>query len=97
MFDANRFWAKVAPADARGCRLWMGARKPRGYGVVVVDGKQVGAHRVAWRLAHGTLADDVIVCHARGEPACEPACVAVGHLYVGEPVRRRDLAGLPPQ
>lgn len=73
------FWAKVGPADARGCRPWLGARR-NGYGVVKRDGKVRQAHRVAWELIHGAPAPPTMeVMHT-----CDnQPCCAGAHLVLG--------------
>lgn len=71
---AERFWAKVEKTDA--CWLWRGTLHQLGYGRVKVDGKNKGAHRVAYELAVGPIADGLEIehlCHVR-------ACVNPDHL-----------------
>ncbi len=47
----ERFWAKVAPADANGCLTWVAKRTPGGYGQFTLShGHLVGAHRYAFEL-----------------------------------------------
>lgn len=73
----ERFWAKVDKSDE--CWLWTGTTSVRGYGKLIVSGKQVQAHRFAYSLAHGAITPDQIVCHR-----CDtPLCVRVSHLFVG--------------
>jgi HNH endonuclease len=43
------------------------------------DGKLKRAHRVAWELTHGSVPDDLHVCHH-----CDrPLCVNPEHLFLG--------------
>lgn len=69
-----------------GCVLWIGATKG-GYGVIVIDGRQRAAHRVAYELARGPIAEGLVVDHL-----CEnKLCVNPEHLDLvtpGENVRR---------
>lgn len=73
----ERFWAKVdRSAGPEGCWPWLGFINPDGYGHVWEDGKQIGAHRVAWRLFNGpTPAGKELdhLCRVR-------SCVNPGHL-----------------
>ena len=51
----ERFWKHV---DKSGdCWLWTGGLTPEGYGKFWLNGKHVGAHRVAYALATGGLPD----------------------------------------
>lgn len=83
-----RFWSKVRKAEGEGCWLWQGARGAGGYGQIGVwrqgpNGRRVlvkiGAHRVAWELTNGSVADGLHVLHR-----CDtPACVRPDHLFLG--------------
>lgn len=74
------------------CWLWAGAKGHFGYGVLKHDGKQVYAHRVAWRLSHGEIQNGQCVLHK-----CDtPACVNPAHLFLGtkaDNARDRDAKG----
>ena len=60
----TRFWAKAAPADERGCRLWTGATDGGGrYGGFWDGGKVVRAHRWAYEQQHGPVPDDLVLDH----------------------------------
>jgi hypothetical protein len=75
-----------------GCREWIGARHPSGYGVIRIDGKNQYAHRVAFVLAGGVLDDKLVLDHLK----CDyPPCIRADHLAQvtqGENVARNRLA-----
>jgi hypothetical protein len=61
-----------------GCFLWQGARNQHGYGVFVVEGRQLLAHRVALQLERGRPPGK-LVRHLCGRAACcNPAHLTTG-------------------
>jgi hypothetical protein len=86
---ADRFWSKV---DATGpCWEWTAA-KTHGYGTAWDGQRARPAHRMAWELLVGPIAEGLVLDHL-----CKnPACVNPDHLEPvtqGENLRRAKVAG----
>lgn len=71
-----RFVAGSTPAPADECWPWLKARDSHGYGVVWLNGRRSGAHRVAFVIAKGEIPSGLVLDHL----CRNRACVNPGHL-----------------
>lgn len=57
-----------------GCLEWTGATQGSGYGVIWLDGKNIGTHRLAWMLVNGPIPDGLMIRHfvCDNPPCCDP-------------------------
>lgn len=79
----ERFEEKYIPEPMSGCYLWTAALDDAGYGRIGVDGRTVGAHRVAYELYVGPIPDGMTLDHL----CRNRACVNPAHL---EPVTKGE-------
>ena len=72
----NRFESKVKKTD--NCHLWTAAKQKQGYGMFSYNGKSTPAHRFAYLLYKGEIAENMVV-----HQTCEANdCVNPEHLVL---------------
>ena len=72
----DRFNSKVSKTE--NCHIWTAARQKQGYGMFSYDGKSLPAHRFAYLLHKGEIAENMVV-----HQTCENnACVNPEHLVL---------------
>ena len=75
----------VGPPRVGGCWEWQGAFDTKGYGRIVIDRREVRAHRFSYELANGPIPSGQHVMWRCGNSRC----VRPDHLYLGRtPVER---------
>lgn len=82
-----RFWSKVRVTD--GCWEWKASHDTRGYGLLWLNRRWIGAHRFAYELLVGPIPDGLEIDHlCRNKSCVNPAHLEpVTHL---ENMRRAD-------
>lgn len=63
-----RFLGRVRKTDS--CWLWVGAKRPDGYGQIGIGFGRVLAHRLAYTLANGLIPDGLQIDHLCRKPPC---------------------------
>lgn len=80
----ERFWAKVAKRGETECWEWQGSRSRKNYGLFFMPGRGRNggkdyAHRVAYVLSTGPIADGEIIMHiCDNPPCCNPSHLVAG-------------------
>lgn len=80
----KRFWLNVEGADnPAACWGWQGVKIPTGYGQLCVEGKMVGAHRLAYEILVGPIPEGLVIDHT----CRNTGCVNPAHM---EPVTNKE-------
>lgn len=89
------YWSRVGRDPAITCWPWVGALSDHGHGRLWVHGQCVGAHRVAWALAHPDYPLPEMVTHDCDTPSCQnPAHLRAGDVASNN-AEYRARAGMP--
>lgn len=73
------FWSFVdRSGGSDSCWPWNGYRTRYGYGSRVVNGRWIGAHRLAWEEHHGQPAPPLLMHTCDNPPCCNPAHLVPG-------------------
>jgi hypothetical protein len=75
----ERFWSKVVVGGPDDCWMWTANKTPAGgYGMFWLNGRSIGAHRMAYELEVGPIPEGLTIDHVCGVPGCvNPAHLAV--------------------
>lgn len=84
----HRFEQQYERRNESQCWEWEGAVLKRGYGSIKVNGSTERAHRIAYRLEHGSIPEGLFALHH-----CDnKLCVNPSHLYLGTHEDNREDA-----
>ena len=83
----ERFVQKFIPEPNTGCWLWTACCSSGGYGSIKLNGKMVGAHRVAYELFVGPIPYGLELDHVKARGCVGSVCVNPQHL---EPVTHQE-------
>lgn len=76
---SKRVEAHTSYVPICGCWLWTGALNNMGYGMLMVNGKRVLAHRASYEVNVGPIPEGLFALHE-----CDtPSCVNPNHITLG--------------
>jgi hypothetical protein len=91
--DPQRFWEKVARKQPGDCWPWSGCLNGDGYGFLYWNSRNTAAHRLAFELMNGPIAEGMDIDHlCRRRACCNPA-----HLTPVTHKENLQRAGLIPR
>jgi hypothetical protein len=70
-------YTQVDPST--GCHIWQASTNQAGYGQLILDGRMISAHRLAWIAKHGPIGKGLEVC----DRCDERRCCNPDHMFLG--------------
>lgn len=71
------FWERVAKGTTEECWIWKGSLGRKGYGRFTMGLWAELAHRISYRIKHGSIPHDLFVCHTCDNPAVRESCTSL--------------------
>lgn len=89
----SRFWARIDIGGLDDCWPWLGAKHSHGYGQLVISGKRLYAHRVAYELSIGPIPEGYEIDHVKVRGCHKRSCCNPAHLEAVTPEENKLRSG----
>ena len=80
-----KFWSRIKIGELDECWPWQGAKHAHGYGQLIINGRRLFAHRVAYELVFGPIPDRFEIDHVKDWGCQNRACCNPFHLEAVTP------------